>query len=72
MKPSEKSAIMNQLNDDLDSVENSANPVQDDDDVPGHVDHCKGEHEKCSAYITQLFIQLDEGKAFDVNRDFKP
>ena len=59
MKPTEKSTILSQLNDDLAFVCKSAAPVDDDE-----VEKSKKDHNKCAAYITQLFIQLDEGTDF--------
>ena len=60
MSPTDRASILSQLNDDLASVKKSSEPL-DDEKVKDQLKDCQDDFDKCAAYISDLFNQLDKG-----------
>ena len=61
MSPTDKASMLSQLQDDLASVKKEADPFKDDEDVQEQLRSCDDDFNKCNAYISDLFNQLDKG-----------
>ena len=60
MSPTDKSTVLCQLNEDLASVIKSSEPLTRED-TSEQLQQCQEDYDKCSAYVTELFNQLEKG-----------